>query len=292
VRTRLPAFLWRRALRILPAFWCVLVVTAFGLAPLAAMLEGHGYNFGSALGYVTDNFWLRMNQTGISGTLTDVPFPNTWNGALWTLMYEGLAYLAVALIFLVPWARRHLRIVAPVLFVAATVALPLAEGPLGVTTTLYLKAFELAGYFTAGMLVYAFRDLVTVEPWVPFFAVAALTALATVGWGSYLLPLPIALLALWLGAVLPLRAPGGLDLSYGIYIWAFPMQQLVVLCGLAWLGPWVTALIAFGVTLPLAFGSWKLIEEPALRLRHLPRRATRETPDARRREPAPALAAR
>ena len=57
------------------------------------------------------------------------------------------------------------------------------------------------------------------------------------------------------------------DLSYGVYIYAFPMQQLLVICGLAFLNPGVFAVIAAIATLPLAALSWFLVEKPAISLK-------------------------
>ena len=57
------------------------------------------------------------------------------------------------------------------------------------------------------------------------------------------------------------------DLSYGTYIYAFPMQQLLVICGLVSLNPFVFAIIATIATLPLAALSWFLIEKPAQSLK-------------------------
>jgi peptidoglycan/LPS O-acetylase OafA/YrhL len=57
------------------------------------------------------------------------------------------------------------------------------------------------------------------------------------------------------------------DVSYGVYIYAFPIQQLLVICGLASLAPPLFAIIAAAVTLPLAALSWFLVEKPALSLK-------------------------
>jgi peptidoglycan/LPS O-acetylase OafA/YrhL len=45
------------------------------------------------------------------------------------------------------------------------------------------------------------------------------------------------------------------------------MQQLLVICGLAILNPWVFMIIAAVATLPLAALSWFLVEKPALSLK-------------------------
>jgi peptidoglycan/LPS O-acetylase OafA/YrhL len=57
------------------------------------------------------------------------------------------------------------------------------------------------------------------------------------------------------------------DLSYGVYIYAYPMQQLLAVCGLIWLNPIVFFLLSAIATLPLAALSWFLIEKPGQSLR-------------------------
>jgi peptidoglycan/LPS O-acetylase OafA/YrhL len=57
------------------------------------------------------------------------------------------------------------------------------------------------------------------------------------------------------------------DLSYGVYIYAFPVQQLLVICGLASMNPIVFAIVAAIATLPLAAMSWFLVEKPAMSLK-------------------------
>jgi peptidoglycan/LPS O-acetylase OafA/YrhL len=57
------------------------------------------------------------------------------------------------------------------------------------------------------------------------------------------------------------------DVYYGVYIYAFPIQQLLVICGLSFLAPPLFAIIATAVTLPLAAVSWFLVEKPAMSLK-------------------------
>jgi peptidoglycan/LPS O-acetylase OafA/YrhL len=60
-------------------------------------------------------------------------------------------------------------------------------------------------------------------------------------------------------------APG--DVSYGIYVYAFPVQQSVAHMWGSGLGPLTMLAIAFPITYALAFASWRLIERPALALK-------------------------
>mgnify|MGYP006914780188 FL=1 len=55
------------------------------------------------------------------------------------------------------------------------------------------------------------------------------------------------------------------DYSYGTYIYAFPIQQLVAHWGVR--DPFVNIAIALPITLICAVLSWKFIEKPALDLR-------------------------
>jgi peptidoglycan/LPS O-acetylase OafA/YrhL len=72
---------------------------------------------------------------------------------------------------------------------------------------------------------------------------------------------------LFCGAYLPRRFAARFafetDLSYGIYIYAFPVQQLIQhsLPHCTW---WQNVLLALPVTLALAAASWFLIERPAM----------------------------
>lgn len=108
-------FLWHRFLRIFPAFWVCMLLTAFAFAPLAWWLQQGGLNGylsqpgPTPAGYVLNNLWLVMNQYVIGDLLTDTPYGSVaggiWNGSLWTLSYEFACYLVVAVLEVPPVAR-------------------------------------------------------------------------------------------------------------------------------------------------------------------------------------------
>jgi peptidoglycan/LPS O-acetylase OafA/YrhL len=118
------------------------------------------------------------------------------------------------------------------------------------------------------MLVYSLRSSL------PSSWVAIATAVGLVGASMFLpeyrilgaLPLAYALVAI--GSHIKskkLRLEN--DISYGMYIYAFPVQQVLAMVGLAWLNPAVFALTAAAFTAPLAYASWMFIEKPALRFK-------------------------
>lgn len=264
-RTTLVPYLWRRFLRIYPAFLVSLLVVAVVLAPLAAAVEGTSLDLASAAGFVLSNADLRISQWGIDGTLTRVPAPDSWNGSLWTLFYEALAYVLVGLVLSLAVAVRHARWVLPAMFLVVLVLRPLAEGPLDVTTHLYLNAARLVGYFLAGAAVWAWAG--TWRPTrVQIVGAAVVYAVLTdLGRADLYGQLPLAVLLLGLGAAPSRSWTTRTDLSYGVYIYAYPVQQLLVLLGTASWGVALNSLLVVLLTLPLALLSWTLVEKPALR---------------------------
>jgi hypothetical protein len=74
---------------------------------------------------------------------------------------------------------------------------------------------------------------------------------------------------LWLMCRLPLRSiDRRMDLSYGIYIYAFPVGQTLAMLQVPRFGVAAYLLLSFVATIPLAAASWFLVEAPAMRLKN------------------------
>lgn len=86
-------YLRARVLRIMPAFWVCLAVTALVIAPLTTGAFGQ-----DNLGYIAKNAALWVFQYDIAGTPAGVPYDAVWNGSLWTLAWEFSCYLGVMLL--------------------------------------------------------------------------------------------------------------------------------------------------------------------------------------------------
>ncbi len=267
-RMRLPfwTFTLHRSLRIYPAFWTCIVLVAFVAAPLSTLISGERYELASGLAYVWKNFTLWVFQYGIDATLTSVPFPGTWNAPLWTLKYEFAAYMIAAVLLTWTWIRRH----APVVVTSVYVFLAVVAGTvvaLGISNDFALNGTRLGSFFLAGMVIYFFSERIQLK--FSYFVVASLlfAGLSAFGLQGVAGHLAFAFMVLWLGARLPIRVGVKNDISYGVYIWAWPVQQYLALLGTQWLGPWGSALAATLLTIPLAWASWKLVESPAMGLR-------------------------
>lgn len=268
-------YLWRRILRIYPAFFVVLVMVAFVIAPLASTFLGAGtWTPFTALQYLVSDLGLWMARFGIDGMLTTVPFPGSWNGSLWTLAFEFGCYMLIGLVVgVVPRSRLGAAVVT--LFVIAVVGAAFTTGGMIHVPQVVEQFIYLFGYFLAGSMLYLARGRVPLT--VPLAVVAAILTIVAVVTDTFRATagLPVAYLMVALGAFLPLRRVGARnDISYGMYIYAFPIQQLLALTLITKVLPvWAFVLIAIAGTLPLAWASWILVERPAMKLKILTARA-------------------
>lgn len=279
MRTSLLAYLWRRFLRIYPGYLVAIVVTAFVAAPLGARLEpGAVWHAQSATQYVLGALDLRPSQDGVDSTLLHVPWPVAWNGSLWTLFFEAAAYLGIAMLCAWGPVRRRAGIIVPpgaAALAAVYILLPeetVRAAVPGTIGSILSAGIRLWAFFACGMLAYLLADRIRPTRRVGVLALAVfLLAVHLVGLPPELsrvltlISLPVAVL--FAGALLPVRIGSRNDLSYGVYVYAFPVQQLLVLLGAARLGWFAAATACFLLTLPLAWLSWTLIERPALQLK-------------------------
>lgn len=265
-------YLARRAARILPGFWACLAATAFLFAPIVAWFSGTRYDPITALNYVGRNLGLVIVQPTVGSTLAALPFEEAWNGSLWTLKWEFLAYLAVGVAWAVPALRRRrwVFLAAFVALTAAHLAVQLVAGP---NKTVETDALWLSTDFAAGVVLYLFRDRIRIDGRLALLAVVAVVAADAAGVLSVFGPMPIAYLMMWLAVELPARrAFTRNDISYGLYIYGFLVQQCLALAGVPRLGVAWMAVLGIVGTVPLAYLSWVLVERPA---RDVVRRALR-----------------
>ena len=273
-------FLWHRALRIMPGFWICLVVMVGGVGPLVWIIEHWSlagyftYPVDRPLSYLTSNAWLDMRQTGVAGIFAHLPEGFFVNGALWTLANEGKCYILLALL---GWCVLRLRV--PLIYpFAFAVLLLYINAPRQMDAIPLVTAvrwwfgpdvFMLqASYFFAGATYYAYRRRIVVRR--AFFVCATLGVLlaSLVGVQLLVLPLAVPYTVLWLALRLPTRHVERYgDISYGLYIYGWPVMQILVLLGVARLGPVPLAVASIVVTVPFALLSWRYVEAPCMHLK-------------------------
>ncbi|BBY38978.1 acyltransferase [Mycobacterium mantenii] len=277
---RLRAYLAARALRILPGFYVCMIVTAFVFAPLSVAIQGGSatkllFSF-APFEYVLKNAAVLWLKPDVGGTPRGIPNAGIWNASLWSLFWEVMCYLVVAVIGVAGLANR--RWVSPAILVVAAIGASMMPpvtfpdvfnrptGNLG--TVIVFIACRAAIMFAAGALLFQWRDVIPAR-W-SLVAVCVVIVLVAGQLPDYrvVAAVPLAYAVVVSGALLHhKRLRLRTDLSYGMYIYAYPTQQLLAVLGLLSLNPFVFCLTVAVATLPLAAASWFLVEKPARSLK-------------------------
>ena len=264
---------WDRILRIYPAFWVCLIVTAVIFGPIGWLTDhqtvsGYASQPDGPLYYFVGNFRLVMHSYLISGTPAHVPNSGGWDTSLWTLKWEFLCYVGMGLLAALGLLMR--RRVVLFLGVFAWFLEFLMYLHAQVVPHAFWTMLRFAPIFMVGALLYLYRDRVLDSGYLAL----GLTALAVAGlmtgqpnlhFSDWLTGPALAYPVLWLGAHLPCRRIGATnDISYGMYIYGWPVGQLLTLAGLQAAGYLPYMLATLACTVPLAVTSWCLVEKRAL----------------------------
>jgi peptidoglycan/LPS O-acetylase OafA/YrhL len=291
-------FLAKRALRIFPGLIACVLATVLVLGPLATRLPLAEYAASGGTYRYLANIAL-LNELFLPGVFEGLRERGAVNGSLWSLLPEFTCYLTVPI--LATLTQRRGPLVRPWLLAVLAAAcggvgLYLFEGYAGPPLRIYnldLKyALVEAPFFLVGsalrLLDGRVRDLWRADLCLLFF-LANYAVSAWLDWWNIPLEwftLPYMVIAFGRMSLPVAREAGRFgDLSYGLYLYAFPVQQLVLafMPGLAY--PVLTCVL---LTLPLAFLSWYLVERPALRWKRLrPRPQRWREPSSRRRSRPP-----
>ena len=276
-KPNLRSYLAKRCARIYPGFTAASFVCALVIVPLAT--RGPVASFGRR---VLEAVFCAATFQQVSGpgAFSGNPRPGDIDAPLWTIGYEFLCYLGLAAAGMCGLLRRRWVIASAwVVLYLAMLALAAFPQPFGLPATLHHLSGRavLILYFLAGSAIYLYRDAL------PYSHLAAIFALTLIG-TSLLVPwvfqfvLPICgsylLIYIAFSEWLPLNHFGFYgDFSYGIYLYAFPIQQAVIMS----LHKIPTPQMLFAIAAPLAVAagitSWYLVERHFLgrRRRHAPR---------------------
>jgi peptidoglycan/LPS O-acetylase OafA/YrhL len=253
-----------RALRIAPAYVAFILLSVFAIGVAFTSLsvseflahpKTHSY-LSKALSVGTPLQWT------LPGVFTDNPDSTTINGSLWTLRVEARMYVWVfALGILGLLTHRWLGNLALLILLAiallAPKMLPMVDRP---------AWLGLAGAFALGAACFLNRNRIHASGRLLLMLAIAAYALRRTPVYDHALVLALAAFVFWFAYRLPWRGYNRFgDYSYGTYIWGWPVQQMVAHY---WpqLTPIPHALIAIPIAIAFGVLSWKLVEEPSLRL--------------------------
>ena len=276
-------FAARRLLRIWPALALCVLVMALVVGPWFTTLAPADYFASDGLqAFVWNNLRFRIVYT-LPGVFEANPYPSTVNGSLWTIPIEVMCYACIGLAGLLGMLARGWML--PVLAACLACWLELrVAGVIGQSTAGQNLKYGLLLVFLTGGCALRSRALWMARPlpWVlacVAFAAAALAA-DRIFWATTAVAVVVVCTAY--GSATPLMRRAGRfgDLSYGLYIYGFVVQQSLLALGIGAWGLAGSFAASLAVSLVCAWVSWHAVESPALRYKPRaasapgPRRAT------------------
>jgi len=277
LRTTIPAFIGLRVLRIFPALIVEVCLSALILGPLLTQLpisdyfvngRLHAY-FYNLVGYI---------HYDLPGVFTHNPYPIAVNGSLWTVPFELQCYVLLVGIGLLGLTRRWCLMI--LVLAISTLYLVADNYQSGVIP--FNDGRMLVLDFIAGVVIYSLGDVVPLR--IYYFVALLAVSLSTLNtnYFVYVAPLPTAYCTAYLGLLQPrqIKLVASGDYSYGIYLYAFPLQQTVVCLTPVSLRIWLVN-AAFSVVLVSVFAtlSWHFIEKPTLGLKRYLKRGNLDVRD-------------
>ncbi len=267
-------FLWRRALRIYPGAWLAILVSACVIGPLVTTLPLRTYFTHPLFFQYLSNCFLVKVYFYLPGVFEHSIVGPFVNSSIWSLSLEIKLYILLVFTTFIPK-----KICIPLTAIVVLLLVIIGEFFYSPVETrlkdLLSNQFVLSSYtdytvyFLVGNLCYYLHRHITIRNyWLPVIVVAWAAVLHSPFEDLiYFLLLPASVLFFsanqikWIHAINPKA-----DLSYGIYLWAFPAEQLIT----NYLHPANLTISFFLILLfitPIAFFSWTIVEKPALGLK-------------------------
>ena len=262
---------WKRLLRIQPLLILVCLLSIFMLGPLFTNLSAKDYFADTATWTYLRNFF---PATGIQFTLPGVFTSNivesSVNGSLWTLVIEERLYIIVtALFFLKP--SRKWYFVAPLLLLNAVYFI---SNFTGIGAIAYFKGVHIfyGLVFLNASAYYLFAidfKKIASSVWMLLLlaAMALCVAVPAMHYCSvFFAPLLVISLANIKGFTN--RAGKWGDFTYGIYIFSFPIQQVLINLSSNTIAPLELFTKTMIIVVPMAVISWHFFEKKILALKN------------------------
>lgn len=273
-RNNIIAFIWARILRIYPALlvaviFCILFIGLWFTKYDTSEYLTHTQTYKFLLKNTTLFFGIEYKLPGV---FHDVPWKNAVNGSLWTLPYEVKMYAVLAIVltltvFIGKWISSVTFNSVLLLTGLLSIVFHIYNHFYSILPVIFVRLFSM---FFIGAAFYAYRESVLLSSRL-FFVLLTLLMVSTISkdvfFIFYSLFLPYLIFYVVYvpsGGVRKFNSIG--DYSYGLYIYAFPVQQSI-----AALIPGVTVatMIAysFSITFILSILSWHLIEKRFLKMK-------------------------
>lgn len=255
-----------RVLRIAPGLIVATLMVGVVLGAALSSLGAYAYLADPGTWkFVVQTLTTYKSNTVLPGVFENNPYRFPM-GTVWTLKYEVICYAAVFVIGVLGLLRSRRLAIAT--FTALTLGVLLLDYVAPDANTGLQTMLRLPMLFAGGAIFYRLGGSIKLS-WLGCIGLVAVTVLA---YGSFaynaLLFIATAYVLMWLSLV-PVSSwlpePKD-DISYGVYLYGWPVQQALHALAPAW-GAWLLMAPSLALTAVVSFVSWKLVERPALNLK-------------------------
>jgi peptidoglycan/LPS O-acetylase OafA/YrhL len=264
-------YMVKRVLRIFPALAVVLVVTLIAVYFIYPTTLPPFFTNKEVYAYFLGNMILFKPHFSIPGIFSTLPF-SAINGSLWTIEYEFFFYVFILVFFYIR-SQKKILLFSLSCVIALFLGVRLFFYDWTVQTHFFIPLeplFDLGPYFLMGSLLSCFDfDAIPFKKAIAASSLVALISAIYVGVGHTVVYVTLPFLVIYVGKQTS-RAASYVherigDPSYGIYLYAFPLQQLIIY----WFRPSTLMLFVASTFGAFIFGylSWIHIEKKALALK-------------------------
>ena len=254
-KNEIGVYFWHRILRIFPALTITVLISVILIGGILTNNADYWTQFGTYK-YLL-NIFLAADQS-LPGVFTNNP--SYWiNGPLWTLKFEFVCYILAAVFAKFRFVRTSALVF---FFLFLEVLFLISENHGSVNSWIDLPRF-----FFAGGIFYTLKDFPFNRLTVFLSCCIAICIFVVYGEFSFFLPIVFSYVVLTIarGDVFGNWGRYG-DLSYGIYLIGWPVQQIIYVLGFHF--PYENFLLSYPLVIVFAYISWQIVEKPALGLKN------------------------
>lgn len=261
----LKSFFSARCIRIIPSLAVVVILCTFVLGPSITTYSLKEYLTDAGTYRYLLNITVFVPKYNLPGVFETNIYGSSVNGSLWTLRVEFLCYIVCYILWKIGFSeKKRMKYLIPLFLIVYYAFYYIVFA----ATPLVQPALRACGMFYCGMIYYTYRESIRINRMLVLLCGVGMVISVVVHFYDVglLLCLPYILIYLAFGTKIKWSSFGEkAEISYGIYLCAFPIQQTITMLFGGSMSPWLNFLI----TLPLAVLCGlllnSLVEKPIMR---------------------------